>query len=62
MKIKYIIYFNQRTKLKKVKLLYRIELIFLNSIRKLKEGGPKWNIDIELISIEGPNQTKSKLI
>ena len=62
MKIKYIINFNQRTKLKKVKLLYNIELIFLNSIHKLKEVGSKWNIDIELISIEEPNWTKSKLI
>ena len=62
MKIKYIIYFNQGTKLKKVKLLCRIELIFLNSIQKLKEGGPNSNIDTGLVSIEGPIRTKSKLI
>ena len=37
------------------------KLIVLNSIRKLKEGGPKCNINIQLISIEGPNRTKSKL-
>ena len=34
----------------------------LNPIRKLKEGGPKCNIDIQSIQIGGPNRTKSKLI
>ena len=41
MKIKYIINFNQRIKLKKIETFVPNLLSYLNTIRKLKEGEPK---------------------
>ena len=61
MKIKFIINFNQRTKLKKIETVVPNLLSYLDLVQKLKEGGAKWKLHIQLILIEGPNRTKSNL-